>query len=93
MKGKEKAFFCFLFLFFLGIFKRNLSWKFEVTTFSFSRFEQLNTAQKPGIFKFLFFFTLLLSFILSSRPLPARSLFLFVLHNDVKAFLLERRDL
>ena len=35
MKGKQKALFWFLFLFFLAFFQLNISWKFELTTFSF----------------------------------------------------------
>ena len=49
------------------------------------QFEQWITAQKLGIFKFLFLFHFVIVFyIRSSRPLPARSLFLVVLHNAVK---------
>ena len=115
MRGRQKALFWFLFLFFLVLYRLNLSWKFELTTFlpfSLSKvsnlschcflstegkrqldlyfslsaqFEQLNTAQKLSIFKFLFLFHFVVMFYsLSSRPLPARPLFLIVLHNDVK---------
>ena len=49
------------------------------------QFEQWITAQKLGIFKFLFLFHFVIVFYSrSSRPLPARSLFLVVLHNGVK---------
>ena len=55
-------------------------------SFSLSaRFEHLNTAQKLGNFKFLFIFHFVVIICsLSSRPLPARPLFLIVLHNGVK---------
>ena len=60
-------------------------------SFSLSaRLEQLNTAQKLDIFKFLFIFHFVTIFYsLSSRPLPSRLLpsrllFLIVLHNIVK---------
>ena len=48
-------------------------------------FEQLNTAQKLSIFKFVFLFHFVVIFYsLSSCLLPARPLFLIVLHNSVK---------
>ena len=55
-------------------------------SFSLSaQFEQLNTAQKSGIFKFLFPFHIFKIFYsLSSRPFPSRPLFLIVLQNGVK---------
>ena len=50
-----------------------------------ARFEQLNAAQKPDIFKFLFLFHFVIIFYcLSSRQLSFRPLFLIVLHNGVK---------
>ena len=50
-----------------------------------ARFQQLNTAQKLGILKFLFLFDFVVIFYsLSPHPLPARPLFLIVLHNGVK---------
>ena len=50
-----------------------------------ARFEQLDTAQKLGIFKFFFLFHFVIIFSsLSSHPVPARPLFLIVLHNGVK---------
>ena len=48
-------------------------------------FEQLNTAQKLSIFKFLFLFDFVAIFYsLSSCLLPARPLFLIVLQNGIK---------
>ena len=47
-------------------------------------FEQLNTAQKLGIFKFLFLFHFVVLFSSLSSRLPAQPLFLIVLHNGVK---------
>ena len=122
MKGRQKASFWFLLLFFLAFSQLNISWKLELTTFDFSlltfesfkvslplfltiegkrwidlsfslpaRFEQLNTAQKPGIFKFLFLFHFVIIFYsLFSRPLPSRLLFLSVLRDGVKKHLLEK---
>ena len=50
-----------------------------------TRFEQLNTVQKLGFFKFLFLFRFVIVFSsISSRLLPARPLFLIVLHNGIK---------
>ena len=55
-------------------------------SFSLSaQFQLLNTAQKLSIFKFLFIFVFVVIFYsLSFRLLPARALFLIVLHNGVK---------
>ena len=58
-------------------------------SFSLSaQFEQLNTAQKLGIFKFFFFFHFVTIFssltsYLLAHP-TAQLLFLIVLHNDIK---------
>ena len=49
-----------------------------------ARFEQLNTAQKPPIFKLFFFHFVIIFYSLSSRPLLFGPLFLIVLHNGVK---------
>ena len=49
-----------------------------------ARFEQLNTAQKLDIFRFLFLFHFVIFNSLSTCLLPARPLFLVVLHNSVK---------
>ena len=48
------------------------------------RFQQLNTAQKLSIFKFLFLFYLVDTFYSLSLPFPAWPLFLIVLYNGVK---------
>ena len=50
-----------------------------------AQFKQLNTAQKLGIFKFLFLYRFVIIFSsLSSHPLPSQLLFLIVLNNGVK---------
>ena len=49
-----------------------------------ARFQQLNTAQKLSIFKFLFLFYLVDTFYSLSLPFPAWPLFLIVLYNGVK---------
>ena len=55
------------------------------------RHEQLNAAQKLGIFKFLFLLHFVIIFSsLSSGPLPARPLFLIFLRNGVKKHTCEK---
>ena len=60
-----------------------------------ARFEQLNTAQRLCIFKFLFLYHFdIIFYSLSSCLLPARPLFLIELYNwRKKTFMWERRDL
>ena len=99
--GRQKVFFfLFLFFFFLAFYQLNISWKSEGKRyldlfFSLSaRLEQLNTAQKLDIFKFLFiFYSVTIFYSLSSRLLPSRPLFLIVLDNGGKTFMWERHDL
>ena len=50
-----------------------------------AQFEQLNTAEKLGIFKFLYLFHFVIIFYsLSSRLHPASTAVLIALHNSVK---------
>ena len=59
--------------------------KLDLSFFLSARFDQLNTVQKLDSFKFLFLFHFAIIFYsLSSHLLPARPLFLIVLHNDLK---------
>ena len=68
-----------LFLTFEG--KRWIDLSFSLS----ARFKQLNTAQKPGIFKLLFLFHFVVIVCsLPSLPLSSRPLFLIALRNGVK---------
>ena len=72
---KSQAFFAIIFN----------NWGKTVVFLSVSTIWTVKYSQKLGIFKFLFLFHFVVVFYtLSSYPLPARPLFLIVLHNGVK---------